>query len=86
MSDSKLSEVEATLDQLVSKASQPTLASLFKKAKEKGLITTITGYGPNKEKVSEPIGTTNAPPQQGVYGPTSNVVTAAQAAGLTTAG
>lgn len=54
------SHLEGVLDELVAKASQPTLAALFKKAKEQGLITTITGYGPNKEKSVPP-----ATPQQG---------------------
>lgn len=58
MSDAKdaaLSQADATLDALVSKASKPTLATLFKKAKEKGLITSITHYGPGKEKPRPPL-------------------------------
>ena len=35
---------EATLDQMVSTASIPSLATLFKKAKDQGVITAEEGY------------------------------------------
>lgn len=61
-----MSTAEDPLDVLVRQASAPTLASLFKKAKESGLITAITGYGPNKEKKADP-GNQSGQPSSGTY-------------------
>lgn len=40
-----MSVVTDTLDSLVEAASIPSLASLFQKAKDKGIITPVSNYG-----------------------------------------
>lgn len=45
MSQPKLSDPDATLDSMVQKASVPTLATLFRRAKESGAIKPVSEYG-----------------------------------------
>ena len=40
-----LSVDEASLDRMIQDASAPSLADLFRKAKEQGLVQPVTGYG-----------------------------------------
>lgn len=40
-----MSEADATLDTMVQQASVPSLATLFRKAKESGAIQPVAGYG-----------------------------------------
>jgi hypothetical protein len=43
-----VSVVTDSLDSLVQAASTPSLSTLFRRGKEAGLITPITGYGEDK--------------------------------------
>jgi hypothetical protein len=57
--EGEVSVVTDTLDSLVQAASVPNLASLFKRGKDAGLITPITGYG---EGVGSSSTTSQQPP------------------------
>ena len=43
----EVSDPDATLDTMIQQASVPTLATLFRKAKDSGAIKPVTGYGGN---------------------------------------
>lgn len=52
--DTKVSVADDTLDQLVERASVPSLADLFGKAKKSGLIQPVLPYGGENAMPSSP--------------------------------